>query len=710
VVTKRLLAAIFIFGCTPPADDAVSPQTELQLDPQGPEVVLRERVLFDAPERSTFALQFPEPFSHSARRWHGYPMTLYRTAEIGARLVTTDAALQGEATLWLFGPAGADGRWPQPRTVTVDAQGVASMAHDKLSTGRYLFVVGPRNAAGFPARYPSDTAIGKWSDTGASEPLYFMRSGDGWSAWRGDQRLRVIEPLPGNAADEDPKPGAHFVFDGVSATWTLEAWSPSTWFVRDDGSDRVGDVGNLRVDLGLLDIDRLVNGQALPESEDRYVLLRAFGLDANVPAMLRVIPETLDGRRIEAKPGGDCPAGELCFEPRYADDGTAVPLPLVSANVRGFKPTFYDAGEASSYQLEVMCEKGCTPPPAQLLSRTKYPVYYAHGFNSSKLAWSDLLARHVSAVPGMAHYHGAESVDPFRPVALRAEQLRRNLRALIARIEAEEGIVAGERMVRINVVAHSMGGLDTRFLIGSPMYNQNCATSSCTDENGNPESCCAPPDIDGNSTRWSERIVSLTTLSTPHCGSSFADLGVSVLANQTVHQGFELVARRFFGMDAAGRELLKQTLYALSKDFCATQMAPQFPVPDPTRNYAWQCAEGQTCELPPPKATPTIFSWAGISSVSGSVGDIVDPGLAPSYLYVSHEEGDNDGVVAVKSAQFGIFMGVMPHDHFDWTRTEYESTSEQLAGRLAGWLFGVRKEPAERFHLEWLDRLRRAGY
>jgi triacylglycerol lipase len=500
--------------------------------------------------------------------------------------------------------------------------------------------------------------------------------------------------------------------------------------VRDDATDRIGDVGNLRMEESLLDIDRVVGGHALPEQDDRYLVLGALGAPGEVgvnPELVQVIPETIGGRLLTVEPSADCPDGAVCNEAFYADDKTPVDDATASALVRGYKPTFYDPGEWSTYDLEVECLQGCTPRPAGKQRSTKYPVYYAHGFNSSKLTWAHLLKTHVSHVPGMDGWNDAENVDPFSPVAIRAEQLRRNLLALLQETEATEGVVAGERFLRVNVVAHSMGGLDSRFLVGAPRYNAECATSSCSDAEGNPESCCPPPDLEGNPTTWAERVASITTLSTPHCGSSFADLGVKALKHQLVHKGFEVVARKLFGLDEAGRELLAQTMYALSQEFCQKEMAPGFPAPNPARVYDFACAGG-ACKLPagadaPPSdgqgghllpapiaGTPTIFSWSGVACVSGSCGDVVDAALVPSYLWVDNHEGDNDGVVSVESARFGIYMGVLPHDHFDWTRTDAESRVEEIGGRLAGWLFGVRKEPAERFHLEWLDRLRAAGY
>ncbi len=726
--------AAALFGCgAPPTDALTQDQTEhVEVDPSGPRVVLRQRIVFEGSEGQTFRTESPEPFSHMARRWHSYPFTVYRRATIGSELKTDDAAMFGRAAVMLFGPLREDG-WGRPRVAITDGAGVAKLPVDALEPGRYVVLVGPGTGAGFPDRYPADIGLGRFSPEDEREPLYLSRDGDAWIAWHGSTRYTIHSPLPGNEPSEDPQPGAVFELegpDGARLQWTLQEWSKSTWFVRDDGSDRVGDVGNLRMAEGLLDIDRVVDGQALPEEEDRYAVLEALGVGSEAtvnPEVLRVVPEKLDKRLLTLTPSAECAPNMICNEARFADDGTLVPASLLAEHSRGFKPTFYDPGERSTYELAVFCDDGCAPPPPERLDATKYPVYYAHGFNSSKLTWEDLLTNHVRHIPGMHGWSDAEDVEAFSPVQVRAETLRRNLRQVILDTEASEGVPAGERFLRVNVVAHSMGGLDTRFLIGHPKYNAECAMSVCTDANGQPDSCCAPPDLDGKTTTWAQRVVSLTTLSTPHCGSSFADLGVRVLKNGTVNAGFQLVAKKFLGLDEAGAEMLEKTLFALSQQFCAEFMGPSFPAPNPARVYDFTCVESGDCtlpvgaeapvrrggalELPPPSpTTPTVFSFAGVTCVTGSCGDIVDPGLLPSYTYVKHKEGDNDGIVSVASAKFGIYMGMLPHDHFDWTRTQQEAAVEKWGGRLAGWLFGVQKEPAERFHLDWLDRLRAGGY
>lgn len=713
---SRLLVPLLLTACVGCGErpEGVHDQHFTEVDVPAPGTgrsVVRERIVFEGSDDQTYVAAAGEPFSHMARRWHAYPFTLYREAPISAKLTTPDPEMQGLATVLIYGPL-RDGEWGGPRAAVADANGRAVLPVSDLGPGRYVVMVGPNTRKGFATRYPADMAVGYFDGTEAG-PLHFKRIGTTWFATRGTDEFRIRAPLPGNDPTRDPAPGDVFELEtseGELVTWTLQTWSKSTWFVRDDGTDNLGEVGNFLAGEGVLDIDRVVNGHALPEHEDRYVVLEAIGAgaEANVnPDVLRVVPETLDGRRVVVAAAEHCGDGMVCNTASFADDGTLVPPDVLADHAHGFKPTFYEPGETSTYDLEVHCASGCAPPPPERLSATKYPVYYAHGFNSSKLTWEDLLTHHVRGIPGMTGWSQAEDVEAFSPVEIRAETLRRNLTQVLRDTEAREGIPEGERFLKVNIVAHSMGGLDSRYLIGHDKYNARCSEFSCTDADGNDESCCAPPDIDGNPTTWAERVVSLTTLSTPHCGSSFADLGFNVLQNRIVHAGFELVAKKFLGLDEAGAELLERTLFALSQQFCADFMSPSFPPPNPERVYTWQGGEDV---LPPPTQTPTVFSFAGVTCVTGSCGDIVDPGLLPSYAYVKNQEGLNDGIVSEESARFGIYMGVLPHDHFDWTRTAQEARLEKWGGRLAGWLFGVRKEPAARFHLHWLDRLREAGY
>ena len=178
------------------------------------------------------------------------------------------------------------------------------------------------------------------------------------------------------------------------------------------------------------------------------------------------------------------------------------------------------------------------------------------------------------------------------------------------------------------------------------------------------------------------------------------------------------------GVNPEDANSLEDTLYALSQAFCADTMGPDFPALNPRRSYIWECATGNAdCgepmdsgqydlpvetsngkyRLPPPEQTATIFSWSSVSCISGSCGSIVDPTLIWSYSMINNDEGDNDGVVSLKSANFGIHIGSKAADHYGWN---YRS---KING-FVNWVFGVEQEPLERFFLYWFGVLSAAGY
>ena len=93
------------------------------------------------------------------------------------------------------------------------------------------------------------------------------------------------------------------------------------------------------------------------------------------PALQRPEPRLLElllgvGEIAEAGLGGEVP-GLLLVD----GDGSAVPVDVLNTQLRGFKPTFYDPGETSSYALTVMCESGCTPPEADEASSSRKPPF-----------------------------------------------------------------------------------------------------------------------------------------------------------------------------------------------------------------------------------------------------------------------------------------------------------------------------------------------
>jgi len=154
----------------------------------------------------------------------------------------------------------------------------------------------------------------------------------------------------------------------------------------------------------------------------------------------------------------------------------------------------------------------------------------------------------------------------------------------------------------LHIIAHSMGGLDCRMMVGENM----------------------------NGLGEAGRVRSLTTLSTPHQGSPLADLLAGKGPDDLRRPLFAALEK--VGIDIGG-------LRDLTSDVDGS--LPNVPRDFPhihCRSYAAAGRGG---------ARPTTFV------------------LLPSHRYIKQKTGqDNDGAVAVPSATYGEFKGVWPCDHF----------------------------------------------
>jgi triacylglycerol lipase len=161
---------------------------------------------------------------------------------------------------------------------------------------------------------------------------------------------------------------------------------------------------------------------------------------------------------------------------------------------------------------------------------------------------------------------------------------------------------------RVHLIAHSMGGLDSRYMISG--------------------------------LGMADRVLSLTTLCTPHHGTSIADLNLAV-----------------FGL---GLDVLDETRLVDLRGFL-----------DLTRRHSREFDEVRV----PDAAGVRYFSVAGL----------YEPGLVSFDLlklthdFISANEGGNDGLVSVTSATFGTFLGTWPGDHFrliNWPTNILEPVDE----------------------------------
>lgn len=192
----------------------------------------------------------------------------------------------------------------------------------------------------------------------------------------------------------------------------------------------------------------------------------------------------------------------------------------------------------------------------------------------------------------------------------------------------------------VNLVAHSMGGLDGRYVI-SHIPNR------------------------------SYHILSLTTIATPHRGSSFMDwvrdtLGVGTIDHYAKRHTDDVVIasnkfdsnRRHFShhkspiLHAIRSHLDAPAFTNLTRDYCLA--FNELSKDDPSVLYA---------------------SYAAVSHVSK---------LAPlhfSYQIIQSIEGANDGLVSLESAKWGEFKGILNCDHWDLVPPKVRGLATAINGK-----------------------------
>jgi triacylglycerol lipase len=224
------------------------------------------------------------------------------------------------------------------------------------------------------------------------------------------------------------------------------------------------------------------------------------------------------------------------------------------------------------------------------IPKLRAPIVLIHGF----LGFNELrvcgltLASYFPRIPALLRAAGnrvlVPRLHPTRTVAERAAELK----AYLDREVPDEPV---------HLFAHSMGGLDARYMV----------------------SCLG----------MASRVLSLTTLGTPHRGTAFADWGIRRLERivRPLLQLLRIPTGAFYDLTTAGARRLNEQM------------------PDaPGVRY---------------------FSIAGRYSGSYALEWLLPQGI------VMQEEGPNDGVVSVASARWGESLDLWEGDHLslaNWIR------------------------------------------
>lgn len=249
----------------------------------------------------------------------------------------------------------------------------------------------------------------------------------------------------------------------------------------------------------------------------------------------------------------------------------------------------------------------------------QYPFVLAHGFMGSPTNfWAFKGVQEALEADGHEVYVAA--VAPFNSPAFRAGQLAEDVDRALAASGAE----------KVHLIAHSMGGLDSRYMISTLEYG--------------------------------DRVASLTTVSTPHHGTRIADVGLGLLpgiADKAIDALLVMIGETF--SDEAEEASFRASLEGIAESNIGAF------------NEANQDDERVLYQ-----------SWAGASSVTGLRNRDTDSACedrslihdgtydrmhallwAAVPIVAGVRVDPNDGMALVESMKWGEFQGCIPADHID---------------------------------------------
>ena len=213
---------------------------------------------------------------------------------------------------------------------------------------------------------------------------------------------------------------------------------------------------------------------------------------------------------------------------------------------------------------------------------------------------------------------------------------------------------------KLNVIAHSQGGLDTRYLISTLGYG--------------------------------DRVASLTTVSTPHRGTKVAD----TLLNHELPLEEELINAYawLFGEasgDAENDPNARASLETLSQAHAETFNRAN---PDDPRVAYFSFAGRTNLQRADDQCAG---EWSNPDAI-----DAIEPALLATWTLLAEDlfsPKANDGLVAVESARWGRFMSCLPADHAD----EIGQLADLFPELISGWDHVA-------FYVDWARQLHAMGF
>lgn len=268
--------------------------------------------------------------------------------------------------------------------------------------------------------------------------------------------------------------------------------------------------------------------------------------------------------------------------------------------------------------------------------KTKYPILLVHGCGFRDYRYINYWGR----IPKVLEHEGAQVFygyqDSWATIETNADMLTKRVREILEETGAE----------KLNLIAHSKGGLDSRYMI--------------------------------TTLGMADKIATLTTVSTPHHGS------------KTLDKLYKAPAF-LFGIAGVIVNAVNRILGDKKPDFVRT--CRQFTTAEAERfNENNPDAEG-------------VFYQSYATVMNRSMSDFF---LWICHAVIKRVEGDNDGLVAAWSARWTNFKGVLRSssnrgishaDSVDWRRHRFSKREEN--GRVSD---------MPRFYLRVVRDLAKSGY
>lgn len=229
----------------------------------------------------------------------------------------------------------------------------------------------------------------------------------------------------------------------------------------------------------------------------------------------------------------------------------------------------------------------------------KSPIILAHGL----LGFEELRLPPKHLLPGIRYWRGIREALTARGIAVFTTSVpaSASIEQRAARLAEDIAKKAGRRSV--NIIAHSMGGLDSRHMI----------------------SCLRPTDF---------KVLSLTTIATPHRGSAFADHVFEFIGESRLPRIYKALESLQMESGAFGQ---------MTRRYMEEEFNPKTPDLDEVRYFSYGAS-----------AEPSLWSV-----------------FRRSHQIIDREEGANDGLVSVGSSKWGTYkgtlVGVSHLDLINWT-------------------------------------------